>query len=379
MKTNMLIIGGYGRAGTQIAELLLRQKPELKIVLAGRNLEKAEREARRINEVFSSQNVSALALDATDKIALSSAFRNVDFIINAASVLEQTSIVVEAVLESRKDYLDTQLSSPTKHDILYRNAENFVKKDICFVTDAGFHPGLPAALVRYSAAQMDEIHKGHVFGALRLNWAAMGVTKGTMAEFIDEFRQYRALVYKQGAWQKQSFFKFHLFDFGEPFGHEKCLPMFLEEMKVLVGQLPDMREAGFYITGFNKFLDNWLLPIIFLGILVVPRSWAWPFVNLFLWGSKFTKPPYGVKLVSECSGSKDNQPVNIRIEIFHSDEYLLTAAPTVACLLQLLDGSIRQPGLWFESNLVEPQRFMSDMEKMGVEFVVHHNGRLLES
>jgi hypothetical protein len=54
----------------------------------------------------------------------------------------------------------------------------------------------------------------------------------------------------------------------------------------------------------------------------------------------------------------------------HKDEYLLTAAPTVACLLQYLDGSIRKPGLWFQANVVEPNRFFEDMARMGLPLKV---------
>ena len=377
MQKKILILGGYGKAGRQIAELLLRQRPELDITLAGRNLGKAEKEARRINDALATTNVSARALDANLKKDLLEAFQWADFIVNAASTIDQTPIIVEAVLESGKDYLDTQLSSPTKLEVLFQNADRFVENDICFVTDGGFHPGLPAALIRYCALQMDKIERGQVFGALKLQWAEMGASKGTMAEFVDEFKHYSTLVYKEGTWQKGSFTESYPIDFGKPFGPAKCFPMFLEEMRGLTDQLPEIRETGFYVAGFNPILDYWLMPIIFLGIRLVPKKWAWPFVHLFLWGSKFTKPPYGVKLVSECSGLQENQPVNIRLEIFHSDEYLLTAAPVVACLLQLLDGSIRKPGLWFQSNLVEPVRLMTDLQAMGIEYASQRMGETL--
>jgi saccharopine dehydrogenase (NAD+, L-lysine-forming) len=373
MEKNILILGGYGKTGSLIAELLLMKLPDLQITLAGRNLDKAQKKAHYLNNKLTTQNVFALQVDASDQSGLTNAFKQTDFIVNASSTIDQTAILVKAVIESGKDYLDTHLSSPSKLEILYQNDSYFMEKDICYVTDGGFHPGLPASLIRFCSLHLDEITEGNVYGALKIKWADIGASKETMAEFIDEFKNYSTLVYKNREWKKQSFFKTFLFDFGEPFGPEKCVPMFLEEFKVLVKQLPNLRETGFYIAGFNPFLDNWLMPIIFMGISVVPKKWAGPFVNLFLWGSKFTKPPYGVKLVGKCLGFKDSKPINLRIEIANSDEYLLTATPVVACLLQLLDGSIRKPGLWFQSNLAEPMRFMKSIQEMGVEWEFFRN------
>ena len=47
--------------------------------------------------------------------------------------------------------------------------------------------------------------------------------------------------------------------------------------------------------------------------------------------------------------------------------YAFTAIPAAACLLQYLDGSIRKPGLWLQGIVVEPDRLMVDMERMGIQ------------
>ena len=52
--------------------------------------------------------------------------------------------------------------------------------------------------------------------------------------------------------------------------------------------------------------------------------------------------------------------------LYHEDGYMITAIPVAACLLQYLDGSIQKPGLWFQALVVEPERFMSDMKRMGL-------------
>jgi hypothetical protein len=54
------------------------------------------------------------------------------------------------------------------------------------------------------------------------------------------------------------------------------------------------------------------------------------------------------------------------MEISGDDGYLLTAAPVVACLRRLLDGSIRRPGVWLQGHLVDPDSFFTDLASFGL-------------
>ena len=58
---------------------------------------------------------------------------------------------------------------------------------------------------------------------------------------------------------------------------------------------------------------------------------------------------------------------NVRYSFSFGKNTDFTAIPVVACLLQYLDGSIRKPGLWLQANIVEPNRFMEDMKRMGID------------
>jgi saccharopine dehydrogenase (NAD+, L-lysine-forming) len=64
--------------------------------------------------------------------------------------------------------------------------------------------------------------------------------------------------------------------------------------------------------------------------------------------------------------------MQLRITLSHEDGYLLTAVPVVACLLQYLKSTIRQPGLWFQANIVEPKEFLEDMKRMGIQVISGH-------
>ena len=143
--------------------------------------------------------------------------------------------------------------------------------------------------------------------------------------------------------------------------------MALEEMRLWAEGQPGLRDAGFYIAGFNPVVDHVLLPLLMLGVRVAPVRGRRPLARLLAFGLRaFRRPPYGTVLRLEASGERDGQPLDVTLTIAHHSSYALTAIPVAATVRQWLDGGARGPGVRLQALVVEPHRFLADMAAMGV-------------
>jgi saccharopine dehydrogenase (NAD+, L-lysine-forming) len=368
-RKTLLLLGGYGNTGRLLARLLL-QETDVKLIVAGRSIEKAESAAVELNSIFEGDRVAAVFADASDINSLRGAFQGVDLVVVASSTVRYAREVATAALEAGIDYLDIQYSTK-KVAVLKSMSEEIEKAGRCFITDGGFHPGLPAALVRYVAQHFDSLEKANVGSVIKEDWASLNLPDSTIYELLEEINDFEPLIFKEGRWKKAGLWGMLdtlSMDFGREFGKQYCAPMFLEEMRAIPERYPSLKETGFYVGGFNWFVDWLVLPLAAIGLKLWPQRALKPMGKLMKWGANtFSKPPYGTLLKVEASGKVDDKIKAMAVTIYHRDGYLFTAIPVVACLLQYLDGSIKKPGLWTQANIIEPDRLMKDMQRMGIE------------
>jgi len=365
----ILILGGYGYTGRLLARHLLEQSGA-RIVLAARHLEKVQAYASQLNTEFNGERVSAVRTDAADMQSLREALRDIDLLLVAAPTTQYVEIVIRTALDSGVDYLDVQLGA-RKLALLKSLAPDIERAGRCFITEAGFHPGLPSAMIRYAASQLDRVDTA--ITAAYLAYLNMG-KKMPYSEAVDElmevFRDYQAEVFKSGRWTKTGWFEFDVrkVSFGGEIGVRQCYSMFFEELRALPEIYPTLKDVGFYISGSHWFVDWVITPLAMVGMKIAPRYAIRPMGKLVWWGMQtFPKPPYLVLLKVEAAGEKRGKPAKVEASVSHPDGYELTAIPVVAALLQYLDGPARRPGLWMMGHLVEPVRLFEDMKRMGIQ------------
>lgn len=330
----------------------------VRIILAGRDIRKAEALAAALND----ERVTARQADATDSLSLKYALQGADLCLVAAPTAHEAGTVIRACLEARADYLDVQFSR-RKLEVLQCAETDIRRAGLCFVTEAGYHPGLPAAMVRYAASWMDSIRGAITAGYLNIG-SGMPFTEA-VDELMEAFIDYDARVFKAGKWTSPKKWSMVDFDFGDGIGKRTCYSMFFEELRRLPELFPLLQNTGFYISGSNWIADLLVTPIVFLGLMLAPKRGLRPLGKLMWWGMKQSRPPYEVRIAVEAQGVKGGLPVTVRASVSHPDGYELTAIPVAAFLKQYLDGSARRPGLHMMGHLADPVRLFADMEAMG--------------
>jgi len=351
----ILILGGYGATGRCLARHLLAEM-EHKIVIAGRNLAKAQAFVDSLHD----QRVTAEQVDATDPSSLKQALQRADFLLVAAPTTHHTETVLRAALDAGVDYLDVQYSD-LKLEGLRASEREINERKLCFVTEAGYHPGLPSAMIRYAASKLETIESARVAGYL--NMGNLPYTEA-VDELMEGFIHYQAQVYKNGAWTKPGSWDTRKFDFGEEIGRRTCYSMFFEELRCIPDMYPTLSETGFYISGTNLLADLILTPIILVGLKIAPKRGIRPLGKLMWWAMGNSKPPYRLVLKVEATGQLNGRQARVEASIEHEDGYELTAIPVVAFLLQY--DQIRQLGLHMMGHLAGPDRLLNDMQRMGV-------------
>ncbi len=358
-----LLLGGYGEVGKTLARLLLKET-SVNIIIAGRNKEKADELAATLNQEHNSNRVTSRYADATKEESLLSAFNGVSLVIVLTTTPDLIKQIGKAALISGCDYLDILVSETTIHD-LSEIALDIKKANRTFITQAGFHPGLPAVFARSGAQYFDTYNKAIIAMAMSAKFKRADQAK----EIIDLISGFSAEIYKNCSWQNATYKDSIKIDLGSPFGKKTLFPLQMEEMKMVQTKF-NLKETGVYVAGFNWLVDWFIIPIIFI-IQKIKKGFLTGFLcKLFTWGvNNFSGEQKGVVFLNQAEGIKDGKKLEVRIIAKHEDAYLFTAIPVVACLKQYLNKKI-SPGLWMMGHAVDEKILMDDLKQMGVKIKI---------
>lgn len=367
MNSRILILGGYGNTGRPLAKLLLRHT-NADIIIAGRRAEKASGFAGELAAEFNPDRISHKLVDAASTASLTEAFHDADMVAVTSSTNKFSRNIIDAAIDSRIDYIDVNISS---EKISYLKSKELEIKDsgLCFITDGGFHPGLPAAMIRFAGEYFDKIETAIVSSLIKIDWRELEFSPGTETELMSELADFKSSLYEKGEWRKAKSGDYKKFQFQPTFGARYCTPMELEEMKSLPGLIPGLQNTGFYVSGFNPVADFIMIAGMYVFLPIFGKKSAGFVGKLFKWGLRnFSRPPFRVILQLEAEGLINGIPNKKSFSLYHDDGYFLTAAPVAACLAQYLGDDSIPKGVHLQAVAVEPLKFMRELSEMGIVF-----------
>ena len=356
----ILVLGGYGGTGRVFCRYLLKETG-VKIIVAGRRIEKAEELADKLKNEYSAERVSTRHVDASDVESLRQAFHGVGLVLVAATTTKWAKQIAEAALEADIDYLDIYFQQDV-YPVLERLSGRISEAGRCFITQAGFHPGLPAAYIRKGADYFDHYDTANIAFAMNVRIEQ----PESVYELVDLVADYKADIFKDGTWRVATYKDTIKIDFGNRFGVKSCMAMDMVETRSMPA-LFGLKETGVYTTGFNWFVDYVVFPVMMLTQMVKKGSLRHFWAQALIWGlNRFSSADEGIVFLLQAEGEKDGKHRIVRIFSEHDSAYDFTVIPVIACLKQYMDGSICKPGLRMMGHAVDPGRLLNDIENMGV-------------
>ncbi len=356
----ILLLGATGYAGKRLAGHLLKETGAT-VVLCGRSKAKLDDLCSGFRQQEFADRLEVLELDAANPDP--AALCDFDLLVNATGEGPHNAPLIQACLDHGADWIDMQMTNELENPtpVLQKSIE---RAGCCFVIQAGFHPGMVAPLVRYAGLQMD-IMDSAIVGSVMRDKTGMPFTSA-YSELVAAFRDYKGEMYIDGQWQKVPYSAYPKVEFEYGFGELLTYPMELAELRRLPELIPDLKNTGFVVAGFNWFADSLVTPLIMLSSHVAPRQTAAPLARLLCWSTrKFSGSPHGTVLQVDAAGQRNGQATRLRLSLFHEDMYAMTTIPTMAMINQMLSGQL-EPGIHLMGLCCDPMQLLEDIERTGI-------------
>ena len=360
----ILLLGGYGATGRQLSSYLLRET-DVSIIIAGRSISKAEEFKSELAETFDIQRIFTHQVDASSRKELNTAFSTCDMVIVTATTTKFAIQIAEAALEADIHYLDIYYQQNLYLELKKLHPQ-IEAKGLSFITQAGFHPGLPAPYIRKGAQYFDEYQSANIYFAMNIEV----VKCSSIYEIVDSVGDSQSWIFKNGYWIQESLHSFKHIDFGTDFGTKICVPMYLHELESMPDLFP-LNETSIYTAGFNWFTDWFVFPLLSVSQKVKKGALHTFWARLLKFGiNNFMNGKKGVVFILQATGIKNGTQTSLTIRSESKDAYLFTTFPIISYIKQFLSGESRKAGLHMMGHIIDIETLFNDLDRFGVDTTI---------
>lgn len=360
MAPQVLILGGTGRIGSQIAADLLAHTAA-HITLSGRK----SAVGIKLSQLLGAR-CRFVPIDLNDGIYLLDSIAQSDLVIHCAGPFHyRNAIVLKTCIDLGVDYLDISdhPSFTCKAIALRAKAE---AAGITAIVNTGVFPGISNSMVQRDIEQLDEakkVHLSYVVGGS--GGAGLTVMRST---FLGLQRSFEAQIdgkrQKVQPYSDREVINFphygkvgvYWFDMPESFTLADTFPV-----KTVVTKFGSVPRFYNHLTWgvarlWHPSLRRSNAVIEFLSQV----SYAMTLISN-LWSG------VGVAIRSDVTGIKYGQAARCRSTLFHPNAAEAAGIGTGTIAELILSGELRKPGVWAPEQAVPTQLFEAAMQRRGVE------------
>lgn len=364
MASQVLILGGTGRIGRQIAADLLTHTA-VQITLSGRNLGVGNQLSQQLGN-----RCRFLPIDLEDWVHLRDSIAQSDLVIHCAGPFHhRNAIVLKTCIDSGVNYLDVSdhPSFTCKAIALRAKAE---AAGITAIVNTGVFPGISNSMVRRDIEQLDEaqkVHLSYVVGGS--GGAGLTVMRSTFLGLQRPFEaQINSKRQKVQPYSGREIIDFphygkvgvYWFDMPESFTIADTFPV--ETVITKFGSVPRFYN---YLT--------WSVARLWHPKLLESRKVIEFLARISYAMTQISDRFSGIEIAirSEVTGLKHGQSMRCVSTMLHPNTACAAGIGTGTIAELLLSGTLKKPGVWTPEQAVSTSMFEVAMQSRGVAIQQH--------
>lgn len=373
-----LVLGGAGGMGQGVARDLIKQQQVTAVVLADLYPD-PERLAPKLRD---NEKVNLVKMDVGDHAGMTSAFKEVDVVVNCAGPFYKTAVpVAKAAVEAKVNYIDicddyegTEILFNSDIDSLARQA------GITVLTGMGSDPGTNNVLVKWYADKLDRVDEVYLYWVVSIAELAgaawdhsLHMTLGQVPQYLDG-----RLVHVEG-------------------GTDEVAEKFLEPLGTCIMRYvghPQPLTIPKYITGVRNVIIKGALIPHWVDELIKQQKDTGFLGNkpIDVYGTSVTPYDLTLKLWETIPQGRDNGPQASGLKVIVKGDragnkvtYTAdmvgrmapgTGLPASIAALMMADGDVTEKGVVAPEGCIDPAKFLRAFLNRGAQI---HQTETVES
>ena len=381
-----VLIIGCGTIGTATARLVLADAKFQHLVVADRDLKRAELLVEQL-----SGSVSALQLDSLEEEQVARALSGISVVLNTTGPFSRETLsLMRTVIEAGIPYADVDNDIETLQSVFESEFLDSLAKHrgVGVLPGLGASPGSTNVMARHLAGRMESVDEVRFYMVNDPTYRSEGVWRHRLSLFGEP-----ALLYDEGKWtQYPAMSEYQDVAFPAPWGNILCYAVGLETVTI-PQSMPGLRHASLW-RGFSDPATTQMLkclvdtgfasetPLQIDGVSMTPAAMTAAVLAAGNPGDDSGKIKTDPGSESErlprqvvVKGIREGRPAELTATYSFPPGYiaLATASSLVVGAGLLVTRELPGPGV-FPPEAIDPAPFMWDMESRGVHFKLEDSG-----